>query len=305
LLALVGIAGAFPAHADYKYTTVNYPGALCTVLWGINNSGDVLGSASFGALCTRTTLSFVYHRKNGSITVLPTVPGATGTAAIGINEAGVIVGGAGDGETNADVGLILEKGAFTFFVHPGSVETQGRAIGNSGLVTGYSKSSATGIDVPFIYDPTHNSFIDITVPGMTLTPGPFNTAQGINGKGEVVGNIRLDPDALFAGSPGGQYGFLRDRGGAISFFQVNGYGTRARGITESGRIAGWLYDGAGLGRGFVVTLKARGGVQSLTVPDADLLQVPGSIDTFVAGIDNLGRLPCRAGTAQEEVTALA
>jgi hypothetical protein len=76
----------------------------------------------------------------------------------------------------------------------------------------------------------------------------------------------------------------------ITLFRVNGYRTRARSITESGRIAGFLTDDA-LGekaRGFVVTLRGRGGLQSLTVPDADLLDVPGSTGTIPEGINEVG-----------------
>lgn len=287
LLLLGGIAAAFPAQAAYQYTTIDYPGALCTSVWGINNSGDVLGTAAFSVDCSGTAFAFVYQSKKGTITVLPTVPGAVATGAIGINQAGLIVGSAGDGTSTNDVGFILDKGAFTFFAHPGSLLTQGRAIGNSGVVTGYSIDSA-GINVPFIYDPKHNTYIDFTVSG--ATPGFFNVAQGINGKGDVVGSFRLDPDAVFPGSLFGPYGFLRDKRGVITLFRVNGYRTRARGITESGRIAGFLTDDA-LGekaRGFVVTLTSRGGFQSLTVSDADLLDVPGSVLTIVEGINDVG-----------------
>jgi len=285
---LAGMACAFPAQAAYKYTTVDYPGAACTSLWGIKNSVDVLGVANFTADCTGTAISFVYNSKYGTITPLPTVPFAVSTNALGINQAGVMVGSAGDGTTTTDVGLFLYNGAFTFFTHPGALQTQGRAIGNLGLVTGFSNNSA-GNYIPFIYDPTHNSFVDITFPGLLPFPA-FSTAQGINGKGEVVGNFNLDVGSVYADSPRGSYGFLRDSGGKITLFRVNGYRTRARGITESGRIAGFVTDATEKNRGFVVTLKARGSFQALTIPDSDLLDPPGSVETFVSGIDELGRV---------------
>ncbi len=289
-LLLAGIACALPAQAaGYRYTTIDYPGALCTSGWGINDSGDVLGTAAFSVDCSGTTFSFIYHAINGTFTVLPTVPGAVATTAIGINQWGVIVGSAGDGTATTDVGLILNQGAFTFFTHPGSLFTQGRAIGNSGIVTGYSIDSASN-DIPFIYDPTRNSFIDITVPGLRPFPS-FSVAQGINGKGEVVGSFNLYADSVYPGSSSGPYGFLRDKHGVITLFRVNGFLTRPRGITESGRIAGFLLDeGTGKDRGFVVTLTGRGGFQSPTVPDADLLDVPGSVGTIVESIDDLGRV---------------
>lgn len=285
---LAGMACAFPAQAAYKYTTVDYPGAACTSLWGIKNSVDVLGVANFTADCTGTAISFVYDSHSGAITPLPTVPGAVSTNALGINQAGVMVGSAGDGTVTTDVGLFLYQGAFTFFTHPGALQTRGLAIGNSGRVTGFSNDSA-GNYIPFIYDPTHNSFLDITFPGLLPFPA-FSTAQGINGKGEVVGNFNLDVGSVYADSPRGSYGFLRDGSGKITLFRVNGYRTRARGITESGRIAGFVTDATEINRGFVVTLKARGSFQALTIPDSDLLDPPGSVETFVSGIDELGHV---------------
>ena len=71
---------------------------------------------------------------------------------------------------------------------------------------------------------------------------------------------------------------------------MNGYRTRPRGITESGRIAGFLTDANEKNWGFVVTLKARGGFQALTVPDSDLLDPPGQVFMSVAAIDELGRV---------------
>jgi uncharacterized membrane protein len=286
LFVTVPVATASAAQSGYTYTSVDYPGALCTSLWGINDSGDVLGQAAFSVDCTGRTISFVYHSKNGTITALATVPGKVGTAAIGINDAGVIVGGAGDGVTNADLALILRHGAFSYFTHPGSVQTQGRAIGDAGLVTGYSTNDA-GIDVPFLYDAANQRFTDIVVPG--LSPGSFNVAQGVNRMGEVVGSFRLDAGAAYAGSPAGPYGFSLDRRGVVTLFRVNGYRTRARGITESGRIAGFLTDDVvGSDRGFVATLPARGGFQSLTVTGSDLLDVPGASGTYVEGINEVG-----------------
>ena len=285
---IAGMACAFPAQAAYKYITVDYPGALCTGLSGIKDAVTVLGVAMFTADCTGTAISFVYNPKNGTITPLPTVPGAVSTNAIGINQAGVMVGGAGDGTTTSDVGFSLYQGAFTFFTHPGALQTQGRAIGNSGLVTGFSNDSLNNY-IPFVYDPKNNRFTDITFPGSRPYPA-FSTAQGIDSKGEVVGNFNLYADSVYPGSGQGPYGFLRDRGGKITLFRVNGYRTRARGITESGRIAGFLTDDTEKNWGFVVTLKARGGFQALTVPACDLLDPPGQVFMSVASIDELGRV---------------
>jgi uncharacterized membrane protein len=285
-LALLGIACAVPAQAAYKYTTIDYPGALCTTMWGINDSGEIVGDAAFSTDCTGQGFSFLYNAKKGTFTVLPTVPSAINTAGIGINQAGVVVGSYGDGTpTSADVGLILNKGKFTFFTHPGAQRTQGRAISNSGIVTGYSGSSDSTTCVPFIYDPEHNSFIDISFPASYC----FATAQGSNGRGQVVGSATLDAGIAYPGAPFGPYGFLRHRNGKVTLFQINGVKTRVRGINESGLITGFVTE-AGVDKGFVARLDAESSYQSLTIPEADLLQVPGAAGTIAQGIDDTGRV---------------
>ena len=285
-LVLAATAAALPAHAGYRITVIDYPGALCTTAWGINAAGLVVGNAAFSADCSGVSFAFVYDLRRGTFTVLPTVAGATATSGIGINDAGAITGSFGDGTSTTDTGLVLDRGAFAFFAHPGWPLTQGRAIGNSGIVTGYSADSA-GNTVAFIFDPRSKAFTDIPFAGAI----GLNVAQGINGRGEVVGSTVLGANVAYAGAPQGAYAFLRGRDGAITLFWVNGGRTRARGITESGRIAGFYTDPAtGIARGFVTTLGTRGGFQSLSVPAEELIDVPGATLTVPEGIDDSGRV---------------
>ena len=109
LLWLVAIAVAIPAQAAWKYTIIDYPGATQTQVFGLNNSGEAVGQAVVGT----TTICFAYNSKKGTFAVLPNVPGAAITGAFAISSAGVIAGSAGDGSNNR--GIILDKGAFSFF----------------------------------------------------------------------------------------------------------------------------------------------------------------------------------------------
>jgi uncharacterized membrane protein len=286
-VVLAATAWAFPAQAGYRYTSIDYPGAPCTVGFGLDNSGNVVGEAAFATDCSGTSFSFIYDSRNRRFTPLPTVPSAVVTSAIGLNEKGVIVGSAGDGTASSDVGFSLDKGAFSFFVHPGAVYTQGRAINIRGVITG-TYVGASGLFTPFIYDPNRNEFIDVTFPG--ITPQPFFlTAQGITSTGEVVGNFRLDANAAFAGSPAGHYGFLRDRNGAITLFRVNDANTRGRGINEHGQIAGYFDDTTdGMTKGYVTRLGKGQGFQALELRPQDIVNFPGSTFTVVAGINESG-----------------
>jgi len=277
LVQLAAIAGAFPAQAAYEYTAVDYPGATLTQLFGSTDSGKFVGDAMLGS----TQIAFVYDAKKRAFTPLPNVPGAPTTNAIGINNAGVIVGSAGNGDN--DQGIILDKGAFGFFVNPGWALTQARAISANGrLITGLSRDSTASNYVGFVYDVERNTFTN-------FLPSQYTIAQGINGRQDVVGNVTLDAGVAYPGAPADSYGFLRQRNGALLLFGVSGGSTvRARGINSSGLITGFFFDASGVQRGFIARLAAAPSFQSLTLPDKDLLDVPGAAGTLSETISDSG-----------------
>ena len=239
-MVFAAIGCAFSAQAAYKFTIVDYPGALNTDLSGINNSGQVVGEARFA---DGSSIPLLYDSKMGSFTILPALPGYRNRL-IGINEPGIKVGTLTDAAGTFADGLILEKdGNLTRFVHPDPLtNTQGRSIGNSGLVTGiafhFDRSDADSCNwfiddsTGFTYDPKRNTYTDFPHSSETV-------AQGINGRGEIVGSIFLDADVACVGCVAGRYGFLRSASGDFTYFRVNGKNTAARGITDSGLIAGF------------------------------------------------------------------
>ena len=279
LLWLVAIAGAIPAQAAWKYTSIDYPGATSTGVYGLNDRGEAVGQATVGA----TTIGFTYNTKKSTFTVLPNVPGAPITNTLAINNAGVVVGSAGDGTD--DRGIILDKGAFSFFTNPGWALTSGRGISNNGLVAGYSSDSTGSSSVGFIYDPSDNSFSQ-------FLPSAYTSAQGINSRKQVVGHVTLDANVAYPGAPAGGYGFLREVTGAIIVFQVNdAYVTRARGITNSGLITGFFRDiVTGTRRGFFAQLAASPAFQAVTVQGDGLLDMPGGAETVPEAINNSGHI---------------
>jgi hypothetical protein len=283
LLVMVGIVGSFAAQAAYEFTNVDPPGATFTQLWGINNSGRAVGNAATGT----GDISFLHDSKKGSYTIL--APYSDPAELLGINESGVTVGISDDG--NVYSGLIRSKaGGYTSFSHPDCVNTHGRAVSTTGLVSGYADTCTIGAySVGFIYDPASDTFTD-------FLPSPITIAQGINGRGQVVGSTRLPPNGAYPGSPSGTYAFLRESNGTISFFRVNSQSTRARGITDSGRIVGFFTDiDTGLDHGFVGSLAGLPG-SGQNIPDVELLDVPSSwatpdyviISTFPQGINDAG-----------------
>lgn len=276
LAAMVALTGAAQA-ASYEYTTIDYPGADQTQVFGMNERGLVAGGAIYN---DGTSTAFVFDPRTGVFTPLPTLPGYE-TSGIGINEPGVVVGAARINDPFVEEGLIYRGGTTSLFSYPGAPNTIARGVNNSGLVTGY----ATGPDMPltgFTYDPATGVFVEI-VPSLATIP------QGINGRGEIVGSATFFAGDVFPGSPFGIYGFLRSRDGQVTFFRVNGFDTRARGISDKGEITGFISTPAGA-KGFVVRLRTRGDYQELTVPDGDLLEVPGAFNTFTGDIDNQGNI---------------
>jgi hypothetical protein len=282
LLWLVGIACAIPAQAAWKYTSIDYPGATATQVFGLNDRGEAVGEATVGTM----QIGFTYNTKKATFTVLPNVPGAPTTNTPAINSAGVVAGSAGDGTNNR--GFILDKGAFSFFTNPGWAYTEARGISNNGLVTGYAADSTLSNYVGFIYDPEDNLFIEVL-------PSTFTIAQGINSQKQVVGNVQLDANVAYPGAPAGGYGFLRQPNGDIVLFRVNGaYNNRGRGINNSGHITGFFTDTVThANRGFVAQLAAARAYQEVTVQGDALLDVPGAGGTIAEAINDSGHV---AGT---------
>jgi hypothetical protein len=244
------------AHATYVVTRVDYPGALTTDVRGINNDGRIAGYASFDNV---TDFGFTY--RDGVFTPLPPMPFVAGAFAHGINDAGAVTGGTE--EASGGRGFVLTAAGYHFFSKPLWLNTTGRAISNSGLVTGYADDGA-GTLSGFIYDPATGVFTDVDIPGST-----FTIVQGMNAAGQVVGS------AVIPGS--GANGFLRQPDGSITLFKVAGLNTRARGINDTGLMTGGILGADGTMHAFAAT---SAGYQ--------LIDAAGSTFTFGQAINNRG-----------------
>jgi uncharacterized membrane protein len=274
LLAPIGV------QAAYVYTQIDPPGAVTTQVFGINDRGSVVGTD----VTTVTGGPFVYRWRSATFHDVAPLSDNTNTSVLGINDAGVMVGGVSGPHAFASRAFIRTRsGHYVVFSHPEAVRTtEARAINNGGLVTGY-RDAAGGSTVGFIYDPATGEFTDIV-------PSAFTIAQGINSAGDVVGSSILNANEACPGAPAGSYGWRRRVDGSVTFFRVNGRDTDARGINDSDFIAGDIVDPVtGNFRGFILKLGA-GPCESLTIPDAALLEFPGYDVTIPEGINNAGVL---------------
>jgi len=289
LLVVLGTAFAAititcPAWAGgYQFQFVDYPGAPQTAIFGINNPGMAVGYG-FG-FNNITAINFQYDTKKKAFTVIPSVSGYDETDILGINNAGIMVGGVfarnADG-SRTESGVIRHKdGTFTLFRQPDWDNTEARAINEVGLIAGYSHSADGNSLVGFIYDPNKNTFTSIL-------PSPVTIISGINNKGQVAGSVFYYADALYPGSGQGPYAFVRDADGHVTLFRVNGQRTRARAITDSGVISGFMDDPTTGYKGFVTKLSGSSDFQAISIPDASLLASPLQGATYALGIENKG-----------------
>lgn len=259
MLAAFAYAGFAPAA--YVFNSIDYPGASFTQVFGINNNGNI-------AIATDTG-SFTYQ----SAVFTPIADPRAGlfASALGINDSSAVVGSVADETGAPQRGFILNGGAYQFFAQPGWTNTQARAIGNGGLIAGYSwNNDGFNADdsVGFLYDPVGSTFTaiapDPTVAGYTI-------AQGINAAGQVVGSYGQGGGALTA--------FLRQPDGSLITFRINGYRSAARGINDAGLITGWVDTDAGQ-RAFVGT---SAGFELLQCPPE---ACPGVVETYAEGIND-------------------
>lgn len=198
---------------------------------------------------------------------------------------------------------------FTTIDVPGTSDTEGYGINNSGLVSGFYVVNGTGHG--FLWrDGTFttvdqgsgsNTLLgDVNEPGMVAgNYGPFNTqdaviysigagtfttlpnvsnlpinlGNGINPQGDAVGSAAMGSVA----APFNSVGWIWD-GGKYSFFTVPGaagLGTEAVGINAPGSVSGYFQDANGSFHGFL-----KQGSKFTTI------DVPSATDTFGLGLNN-------------------
>jgi hypothetical protein len=279
ILALGLLAGPIAAQAQYDFEQIDYPWTPDTRVFGISNRGDVAGFGSTDL----DSFPFVYDSKKGTFTDVAPIAGFDDARVLGISDTGVLVGSVYDDDLGEDSGLIIHKdGSTTVFDHPDSVSfTQARGVNHQGLVTGLT-DDLNGITVGFIYDPETDTFTDIV-------PSLVTIATGINSRGDVVGSAAFfdedDPCPPSAGDGIVIYGWLRTADGTVTYFDVNGGFTRARAITNSRTIVGFVTDS--VIKGFVVELDGSQ-CQSITVAASDLIEFPGADWTILLDIKNSG-----------------
>ncbi len=163
LLSLVigGPSGA----AEYSVTDLGTLGGATSDAEGINNSGQVVGSAF---LSSGQKHAFLYS--NGTMADLGTL-GGTSSAAWGVNDGGQVVGGATT--VSSGYAFVYSNGTMTELPTPSGLAY---AINGSGQIVGNAGGQA------FLYA----NATTVNLGG--LPGGSGSAAYGINDNGQVVGS---------------------------------------------------------------------------------------------------------------------
>lgn len=278
--AVALLIGPLTAQAQYDYQQIDYPGQIQTQVFGINDSGDVVGVG-----VDPDNFSFVYDSMDGTITDVAPADGYDSTSVLGINDAGDMVGSVRNAGGQTDGFIRDADGTYTIFSYPDGVSnTFPRGVNNKGLVSGFRRLPAAGSFLGgFVYDPKTETFTDIDI-----APNSQVIAQGINSRGEVVGNARIFPHSDPCGTGVANYGWIRARDGSIRYFTVNGQYTSVRGINDAGLIVGQTDDPFTFERKGFVVKAPKSNCESIVVDTNELLDFPGSEYTFAEGITNAG-----------------
>lgn len=251
-------------YSNGSYSTFSAPGAIYTNPNGINDSGEIVGTASTstgeiqGFLYSGgafTTIGFPggadtyaegidysgeivgayndggtfygYVDNGGALTTIPT-PGLFPT---GINDSGEIVGIYSGGFSTS--GFVDSAGNLTSISVPGAYETFAEGINDSGEVVGFYFATSSGPIEGFVYNAGLYTTVNAPFPGALGT-----YLFGINNAGEIAGIYANNND-----EPG--VGFL-DSGGVFTQFPTAqdppGFVMNARGINDSEQVVGTFYD---------------------------------------------------------------
>ena len=197
------------------------------------------------------------RHKDGTFTAIDPA-GSLGTVVQSINAEGDITGNYVI-DDSAHAFLRTRDGTFTSFDPPNSYNTAPQSINENDEITGYFADVNNALHGFLRHK--DGTFVTFDVPDASAREGTGTFGMYINAAGEITGYYNSGPYK-------GLHGFIRHKDGTIAEFDppgaiadntahkdADGYLVRPvtgpMGITESGEIAGYFGDEAGVSHGFV------------------------------------------------------
>jgi len=247
---------------DYRYTKVDVPNSIATVLRGINARGDLIGG-----YVDAGGVGHDFLLRNGVYTNID-YPGGAGTARA-MNARGDIVGVLDDADGGH--GFLYREGQFTKIDFPGAIATRAFGINNTGDITGQYTTPSGAVLGYILRDGTFHK--------IHLQDTDLTSPYGAEDSGRVtVGDVVVSADSSTRG-------FIQNKG-VVQLLDPPGTifpCSHARGINERGDVAGAFMivhapeECTRPNHGFV-----------LRQGEYDVIDPPGSLDTFVFGINDDG-----------------
>ncbi|HEY3135438.1 MAG TPA: hypothetical protein VGL29_05250 [Blastocatellia bacterium] len=252
-------------YADKAYTSIDYPGAVLTSAFGINNKGNIVG---FFQDASKNSHGFFYNRVTSSFASIdyPNPVCTTGTDARGINKRGDIIGACTDNANNF-YGYVLTADGFSPVQAPGHLSTIPQGISPDGRIVGC----------------VHDTNSTTTMFGMSLDSGGFNffggKFGGLDGNGFMNNGVTKGGRIVVGWftdtsvSPSRARAYIVRRGVAMAFDYPNAALTQAWDVSAEGDVVGVYRDADGRIHGFLRSADAE--FASIDFPGATLTRAFG------------------------------
>jgi hypothetical protein len=239
----------------YSFTNFSVPNGFETSASGINDLGQIVGTAlvDFPAPATPKTVGYIDNA--GGFTTID-VAGSTQTDANAVNNWGQVAGFYTT--STSEHGFVYSAGKYTTIDVPGASATVVSGINDFGQISGQYQDS-TGLHG---FVDTNGHFKTIDVPGATSTGDLV-----INDLGQILGQYN---DST------GPHSFLDNHGHFTTIAAPGATSTQALGLNNLGKIVGDYEDPSGSH----TFLETHGQFTTLSAPDGSTL----------SGINDLGQI---------------
>jgi len=265
------MATASASAQSYFFKSIDDPNATGpsfgvpprTLAIGVNDSGVIVGSYSYGS---NATGAFKYAAGSFSIISFPGVCGGSrcGSEVRGINNFGEAVGDYNDTSGN-EHGYLLVNGSYTIFDFPGAQYTQPNGVNNLGVVVGIY-IDANSVQHGFIYNGSFSTF--------ECPTGGRPYLSGINDAGDLVGGCTAQTGVR------SQFKFTASTGQFTTISFPGAFGTGVSGINNSGQMVGtYLNSSNNQSHGFV-----------FSAGNYFTIDPPGSTSAIANAINNNGEI---------------
>jgi probable HAF family extracellular repeat protein len=230
------------------FTTVDFPGAVLTNVFGINDSGQLVGRFQ-----TEEGVDHGFVLSNGVFRQID-FPGSISTQCHGINKKGQIVGRyfnvensgqGGGGGLGREHGFLLSANGFSSIDFPGADTTDAWKITDRGDIIGdWSTKGALQSGSLHGYIIVAGQYSSFDFPYASGTAG-----RDLDASGHLVG-VLYDKKCVPLG-----HGFVRINGSYDSFDFPGSACTTANGLNNSGLIVGAYTDSSGAQHGYAAQLE--------------------------------------------------